>query len=315
MKTLFAMATLALFSSLLKAESPESLSEADREALLERLENIQKEANSRVDARFRIAINAFSSAMTSNDAAIDLYLRCEEKVNFEDKKKKSSDFREWKRKNSDKFSETSFRVALRYQLRWLILTLEAASEEPDRERLAGQAAKVVDSIFSQADDLADQQDTLQMAVTGTVFARAYDIKGVEVEEWPLSPVQLQGIYDQILLPPLRRVDRISSLRAMWTKRMVHEGLRVEHWKGKSEDKKARGEESPAYEIFITETLPDLRWDAEVDVYNAGDERTAAMRMLKHIDENIAHKSAPKWVSAFAELLQGKEVDPEADAEG
>ena len=120
--------------------------------------------------------------MSSNKAAIDLYLNCEEKVNFEDMKKKSSDYREWKRKNAEMLSDSAFKLALRQQLRWLILTLEAASEEPDREQLAVEAAKVVDSIFDQADDMADHQETLQMSVISTVFARAYDIKGIEVEE-------------------------------------------------------------------------------------------------------------------------------------
>ena len=54
--------------------------------------------------------------------------------------------------------------------------------------------------------------------------------------------------------------------------MEHEGIRVEHWIGRSDDKKRSGEESPAYERFIAETLPNLRWDAEIDMFNAGNER-------------------------------------------
>ena len=42
------------------------------------------------------------------------------------------------------------RLALRHQLRWLILTLQAASEKPDRAKLAADAQEIVDAIFRDA---------------------------------------------------------------------------------------------------------------------------------------------------------------------
>lgn len=312
MKTqLLAVACAAITS----ASNAEYLSDADREALLEKLENIQKEADSRVDARFRVAISAFRTAMSSNDAAIDLYLNCEEKVNFTDMKKKSSDFRDWRRKNAEMLSDSGFKMALRQQLRWLVLTLEAASEDPDRDQLAAEASKIVDSIFSQAEDLAEHRKVLEAGVTSSVFARAYDIKGIEVKEWPLSPIQIEAVYDQVLLPPLRRPDRISSLKTAWTKRMLQEEAKVKHWTGKVQERGQDPDETAAYEIFVTERVPQLRWDCEMDMFKAGDQRGAAMRMLEHIDKNISHKSAPKWTSDFVGLLQGKEPEEATQKEG
>ncbi|MFK7850020.1 MAG: hypothetical protein AB8D78_03485 [Akkermansiaceae bacterium] len=308
MKTLYSsLVCLAMLTAI----QADPLSDADREALLEQLENIQKEANSKVDARFRVAITAFKQAMASNQAALDLYLDCEEKVNYTDMKKKSSDFRDWKRKNAERLSDSGFKMALRQQLRWLVLTLEAASEDPDRERLAVEASKVLDSIFSNAEDYTDHKSVLQAGVTGSVFARAYDIKGVKAEDWPLSPVQIEAVYDQIILPPLRRSDRLQSLRQAWNRRMIQEGLKVEHWDGKTQKRGQDTDETAAYERFVTERVPQLRWEAELDLFKSGDERAAAMRMLKHIDENISHKSAPKWTSDFVSLLQG---NPEAEDE-
>jgi len=296
------------FTVLSAVSNADYLSDADREALLERLEDIKEQADSKVDARFRVAISAFKTGMSSNDAAIDLYLNCEEKVNYTDMKRKSSEFRDWKRKNADMLSDSGFKMALRQQLRWLVLTLEAVSEEPDREQLAVEAAKVVDSIFNQAEELAEHRKVLDSAVTATVFARAYDIKAIEAEEWPLSPVQIEAIYDQVLLPPLRRSDRITSLKAAWTKRMVQEGAKVKHWSGRTQERGQEPEDTAAYEEFVTERLPQLRWESEIDMFKAGDERGAAMRMLEHIDANITHKSAPKWTSDFVGLLQGKKAE-------
>ena len=95
---------LALFGTPVVAED---LTHSDRKALLERLEMIRKESATNVDARFRTAISAFRGAMTSGAAAMDLYLKCEEMVNFKEMQKKNVDFREWKRKNTEKLSAWS----------------------------------------------------------------------------------------------------------------------------------------------------------------------------------------------------------------
>lgn len=294
----------------LSAQNP--LSPADREALLERLEKIREQADSKVDARFRSALSAFKGAMDSPNAALDLYLQCEERVNFDEMNKKNVDFREWKRQNDEKLSNTGFRLALQQQLRWLVLTLEAASEKPDRDNLAIEAGKIIDSIVAQAEELSAHRDIIQQGVTSSVFARAYDINGVKVESWPLSPVPVAAVYEQVTLPQLRRADRIESLKAAWAKRMVSESALLDAWSGKPGEKQKPGVRSPAYDKFVSETVPKLRWDAEVDLFKIGDEQAAAGRMLKHIEDNLAHESAPKWAEDFIRLLQIKdsaESDP------
>jgi hypothetical protein len=110
------------------------LSSADREALLESLEKIRETADSKVDARFRVAIAAYRDAMNTDETAIEFYLKCIEKVNFLDQERKTADFRDWKRKEGDRLSDQAFRLALRYQLRWLILTLQASSEKANARR-------------------------------------------------------------------------------------------------------------------------------------------------------------------------------------
>jgi hypothetical protein len=309
MKTL----TLALFlAATYPLAAQEGLSPSDREALLERLEKIRKEADSKVDARFRTALSAFRGAMDSPNDALDLYLKCEEMVNFDEMNKKNVDFREWKRQNEEKLSNPGFRLALRQQLRWLALTLEAASEKPDRDDLAIEAGKIIESIVAEAEELSAHREIIEQAATASVFARAYDINGVKVENWPLAPAPFAAIYEQVILPQLRRPDRIGSLRAAWTKRMACEGELLNAWSGKPGEKQKPGVRSPAFEKFSSETVPKLKWDAEVDLFKVGDEKGAAVRMLKHIEDNLSHESAPRWAEDFVTLLQIKdsaESDP------
>ena len=198
----------------------QQLTHSDREAILEKLETIRKQADEKVDSRFRAAISAYRSAMVSGDATMDPYLKCEELVNFSEMQKKNSDFLDWKRKNADKLSDKGFSEALRQQLRWLVLTLEAASDNPDRNKLALEAGKVLDTIVADAEDFSEHRSVLQQGVTGSVFARAYYINGVKAENWPMSSVPVAAVYEQVIFPHMRSLGRLASLKSAWSKRMV-----------------------------------------------------------------------------------------------
>jgi len=307
----------------------DSLTAADREALLENLEKIRENAESKVDARFRMAISAYREAMSTDESAMDFYLKCIEKVNFEDQQRKNSDFRDWKRKEGDKLGDQAFRLALRVQLRWLILTLRASSEKAKLSELAVEAQEVVDSIFRDADKLAGQAQTLGQPVTSTVFARAYDIGGLDKETWPLSPVQLDAIYNQVIFPQLRTPARVESLRAAWIKRIQQEITKFDVINrngggngGNGGIKKAAGNGggteigpgSPEHEKFMTENVPQYQWDMEMDLFRSGDEAGAAVRMIAHIQKHLEHKSSRDWTQQLKALLTPKPAPAPATAE-
>jgi hypothetical protein len=200
----------------------QTLSSADREALLERLEALRANADSKVDERFRMAIAAYRAASASDQAALDFHLDCIEKVNFKDQRRKNSDFRDWKRNEAEKLSVPGLGLALRMQLSWLTLTLRAASQKADRESLLPEVQQIMDAISRDAEKLKDHRQILNQPVNASFFAKAYDIGNINVERWPLAPGQLGQIYEQILLPPHRKPDRVTALRAGWTKRIQQE---------------------------------------------------------------------------------------------
>lgn len=299
----------------LQTAQAEVLSDADREALLDNLEKLKESVESKRDGKFRMAITAYRNAVASDEAAIDLYLNCMEKVNFEDQQKKAADFRDWKRKEGEKLTDPGLRLALRHQLRWLVLTLQASVEDADRAKLAVDAQDIVDAIFRDAEKLGSQERILSQPVTSSVFARAYEINGVMVEKWPLSPVQLDQIYTDILLPPFQKPGRTDDLRAVWIKRIQQEGAKVEYWNerpregkvdGKNDDKRigmASAMRSPDYERFLQDTVPKLQWEMEINLFRNGDEAGAALRMLAHLEKYVTHPSIREWAKEFRELLR------------
>jgi hypothetical protein len=306
MKTHVLLAAAVLCCQTIHAQS---LTEQERKELLEKLEKLRDSAEERVDARFRAAISAYSAAVASESAAREFYLKCTEKVNFTDQKRKSQDFREWKRREDERLSAPGFALALQIQLRWLILTLQAASENSDRAQLASAAQSVINTMVGQASALADHHQILGQGATSSVFARAYEIAEVQVEKWPLAPGDIGAVYDEILLPPLRARREPQQLRAAWTQRIQQEMVMQEKMPSGEDNHRKVGMSSAmrtaAYERFLSEGLPELQWEMELDLYKHGDERNAAMNMLAHIAKNITHKSARKWGEELEGLLAPK----------
>ncbi len=79
-------------------------------------------------------------------------------------------------------------------------------------------------------------------------------------------------------------------------------------KGDKGDRKigmASDMKGPEYERFLIETVPELQWQMEVDLFRSGDESGAAMRMLGHLEKHLNHKSARDWGEQFKNLLKPK----------
>ncbi|MDB6078485.1 MAG: hypothetical protein JWO82_2232 [Akkermansiaceae bacterium] len=299
---------LLLIPLLAIAAHADPLKDADREALLERLDKLSDAADAKVDARFKVAVGAFRAAMASDSATMDLYLKCVEKVEYEDNYKKSQDFRDWKRKEAETLEKGGFRAALRYQLGWLLLTLEAASSKGKPPGINARMESMVDSIYADADKLKDGHDELAKSATDSVFAKAYDLHDVKVEDWPGSPIELNAVFLRNLIPPYRSSSHIPELRAEWAKYIKYEGIAAEKWPHEREEDKRVGTKeairSSEYDKFLAEKMPALMWDMEVDAFKSGDQKVASTRMLAHIEKYVTHNKAPAWTKQFRKLVSG-----------
>ncbi|MES2474651.1 MAG: hypothetical protein V4640_02640 [Verrucomicrobiota bacterium] len=284
------------------------LTSADREALLDNLEKLRDAAEGKMDSRIRAALSAFRSASNNEDAALELYLNCVERVNFEDQNMKAADFREWKRKEAEKLAEPSLKPALRLQVSWLVLALETIPENSNRKKIAAEAQVIVDGMFSNPDKLKGQGEVLSQSVMSTVFARAYEVNHFKVSDFPLSPLPVGEVYDKLVLPALRSPSTLAGLQSAWMKRIQQETIMVEGFSGGRGSNVGRkgvpvsATVSPEFEKFIEDTKPRLQWKMELDLFQCGDESGAAVRMLAHLQNNITHPAAKEWSEELQELL-------------
>ena len=95
--------------------SADPLSQADLEELRERLKAIKEGALEHLDTRYKSAVDDYRSALQSEDAALNLFVKCVEKADFTDQQKKSQEFRDWKRREEGRLKNPEFKQALRHQ--------------------------------------------------------------------------------------------------------------------------------------------------------------------------------------------------------
>ncbi len=305
------------FLAILSPVRADPLSASDRQLLLERLAKLKNAAEGQNSTRVSSAINAFRGAMANKNGAIDLYLKCIEKLDFEDQDRSSQDFRNWKRRQSEQLKDPAFRLALRYQLHWLTLTLEASLRHGDFARMGPKATAALQSLFAHPEELAGQQSLLRRSALSSVFARAYKVTYVDPGDWPTDPLAIGEIYEMVILPPLRNPKSLDSLRESWLVRIQQEGLLRQMGvqsggNGRGRGKSRDNARNPSYEKFLIDERPDLLWRMEVDLFRAGDQRKAALRMLEHLERYQSHPKAADWAQEFIDLISPPKPKPQTN---
>jgi len=154
---------------------------------------------------------------------------------------------------------------------------------------------------------------LRQPVLGTMFARAYDVNSLPAGEWPQDPLDLAQVFDTVLLPPLRNADRLSELREAWMRRIRYEAIMHEGWSAQDDGTSTSNGTKigtkaalrpPSYEKFLIDEVPVLTWKMEEDLFKAGDQRAAALRMLEHLEKHITNRHAVDWAKSFVLLING-----------
>lgn len=295
------VATMVLLVSSSPAQEAK-LTPEEQATLLKRLTVLQDEADQVASGRLASAVAAYKTALGGNEATIDLYLQCIEKVRYADQNRPLIEFREWKRQQKDKFGELSFREALRYQLRWLLIGLEMAEKELQPADMSEKAAEVVASVTRDAKPLGPHLALLREDAFGTVFAHAFRVGHLAPEGWPSSPLPVGPVYEQLILPRLRQNGDLKRLEAAWTTR-INQETTLMTTAAEADQEKGQAD----LDRFMTEKRPQLLWNMLTDIYKAGGQRQSAGKMLAFLEANVSHRSATDWAGEMKELLEGPDA--------
>jgi hypothetical protein len=292
--------TAVIFSSFVYADP---LSQVEKEALTERLQNIREKIEKTLGSRINSIIETYRDAMVSDSVAYDFFLKCKEKVATENDGMTIHQFRAWKNQMDESLKKKSFRIGLRHQLAWAILTLKAAANPDKITQLSSECLTSLDSFYEQAELMEGEQG--DVASGGALFLRAYHVENLKAPEWPSSQMQIAEVYNKVIMPSLRSSDKVSSLRNAWDARIRHEGLKTKYFtisRGLGQDKIREGDLELVLKNFREERLPDLLWQKELDLFRLGDQKSSALKMLKIIEENPAHIKSVDWVKSIQEIV-------------
>lgn len=301
MKHLLILISLGINVTSLHAQE---LTDVDRDLLLDKLKEIQQTADSAARGKFSAAVSAFQIAAASDTAAHDLYLKCVEKVSFQDEARKAKDFREWRKRHKDGRDSAGFRRALRYQLSWLLKTIEICENPEARKRMPDAAIGMIESILADAKLLEDQKGVLGSSVLSSEFARAYELEGLKPENWALGPLAISSMYESVILPPWQNSDNLVMLEKGWNKRIEHSGLAVKLFSPEGEKDRI-----PDFEKWYRDERLDLLWSKQLDFFRYGSQRAAALEMLDHVKLNLENPKASGWISEFSTLVVGDDESP------
>ena len=280
-------------------EQPLTPSETD--LLLDTVKGLQGKVKEQRYGIHASSIQAFRAASSSNTSAYEFYLKCYKEMNFTRKGARESEYLEWKKKNRDYLRSREHSVARRLQLQFLVLTLRAAqfTKKEDYYSIIPELTTLIDNALSAYPQLGSSRKILHSDAIGSTFGRVYDLQSTlnKNRNWARSPMDIDGIYDQTILPLYRSKERVSELSSAWDKRIAQRITMVGALNRPDSETK-----------FVRDTLPRMKWEKNMDLLRAGKRRTALTAMVAIVRSNVEHENIDEWLDQLNGYLSGEE-DP------
>lgn len=294
------------------------------ESIKAKMERLKEDLDGHVSERNKGAGDVFLSAASDPRKAVELYLKCQEEVNFKRKELSSSDFRQWKDQQGDRLGSPQFLESLQLQLRYLGISCRAA-EVKNPEDTFSPLTSYVESL-SRMEELPDQ--ILTQSVADSVFSETYyleDLLGSN-DNWEPVPYNIEGIYERAIFPYLRE-EKPDELMTAWDKRIEQQTriaaqlkeLREANLRGMSRDQQFRartgrnrrgdqGNVLGKYDEgdFRRETLPALHWAKMKDRYRYVDAVGGAQDMLAFVEKNLTQPNGQQWFDELEQLISERD---------
>lgn len=307
-----------------------ALTPAQTAHILKELEKVEAQIGQGRGSVFSTALTKFRAAMSSDAAALALYLDCYKLEHFERKDLKQTDFAEWRDRNEARLKEGDFAKALALQLEYLVLTIQAQSVDdveklgPVVTALQSYLAKVITEVQAsmkhtasgavevkdakgnganggqrrggggqgRGGDASPLAATLRQSVKNSEFSSAYLLEDfLTRKDWEYVPLNIAGIYSSVIFPYYRS-QKPEELGAQWDARINAElALR-----------KAVLSETE-FNLYLQEEQPRMQWLKQTDLLASNVSPINALAdMLKIIQNNPNHPDAASWLENFRAIM-------------
>jgi hypothetical protein len=135
---------------------------------------------------------------------------------------------------------------------------------------------------------------------GSLFAQAYNLGTYfkEPEDWVSSPLDLQAIYENHLLPHYRQ-KRLQDLNMLWDEYL---GYSILLERCRQDDR--------AYARWASVQYKDLQWKKWMDIARNGQRSVAINEISNLITANPSHPGMESWMRDLA-TLKDELIKPKA----
>lgn len=307
-------------------ETPKSVTEGPQltpeqtATILKQLDTIEAQMNKNRADLLSSAVAKFSKALSNGEAgATQMYLDCYKLNHFDRLNQPASEFQAWQKRNQDKLDEPEFMLARYIQLQYLMFCMKV-QDAPEKEipSLVTSLQTHVSNVLSafqnaarhntaapvigksttkkgahnQHFDCGKFQNLLRQPVKNSEFAKAFLLDDfLKKENWPYDPMDIKGIYEQVILPYYLD-KKPSEIPAIWDTRIKTElGI------------SAAVMPEANYAAHYKENYPRMLWSKADYLVAHNITPTSAMAdMLKIIRENPSHPDMAQWAKKLRELV-------------
>jgi len=181
----------------------------------------------------------------------------------------SSAFSHWRKQNTGNNVAPGFKKALQLQCKWMLLCLKKAeAEKNEREiNISPSVLSMLDEVAANAKDVGEQ---LAMVGGASDVIRTYlNISDYRSETLPDNLMDLNGIFDRVLLVPYKENKDVENFRKLWNKRIGLELALLMN--NTASDKKTA-------EVEKANFLLKRQWEREKACFELGDQVASLDKM-------------------------------------
>lgn len=295
----------------------------DAAKLLEALKAIKEQQVQGVQGARQALLKSAQSAAASGAAASAAWVEAVRQTQFEGAEKEGAQFREWKEKEGALFSEKEVQNATQLYFRWLAITTQHSLGASTKELLPGIIAYGRDlmadaaSLENQVEHADKEKDRAtqrpgaarnQRVLTETDrIQRVHEqilrrplpasppVKALRAEEiirgegWEMTPGDVDGIYDKIVLPELRKT-RDPRVLEYWDMKIKMEGEAVKDKPAFDQDK------------FTRERRGELLWRRALEFNELGLRNRCINELFAVLRAFPQHPQSSGWVGTLESII-------------
>ncbi|MDZ4289180.1 MAG: hypothetical protein U0984_14535 [Prosthecobacter sp.] len=300
--------------------------------VLAKLKELEKQIAEMRGTNLSSILQKLREGIASDQAALKLYLDCDALVNSARKEESKTEarMREEQMKKSlerkggnggDKNEDGDFAMAVRFQIQYLIMTLEAhEAKEEEFDKMVPKLQAYIAEVIAAAPKIKGRA-LQQMNQTlggggggggrrggggggggGNPIIEAFQLdRYLAVPKWTNRPLDFAGMYSLTILPIAEEKDK-NLLPGLWDARINAEGV-------------FRKESmfAPEFELWTKNELPELRWERAKYLTEKGPDPVSAMaEMLKLIADNPGHANAPAWLQELRVMVNSAAPVPASE---